>query len=96
MGVSDYINAAGGYLRTAHKRLLYLMKSDGAIIRLIRDTSLLSSKKWTPSKGFSAVVEPGDVIVVPVKYSNRQSLETFKDVVDIIYKVAVSVGVLIK
>ena len=96
MGIDDYVNAAGGYLRTAHKRLLYLMKGDGTIIRLTRGASLLSKKKWTPPKGFSAAVEPGDVIVAPVKYSNRQSLEAFKDAVDIIYKVAVSVGVLIK
>lgn len=95
MGINDYVNASGGYLRSAHKRMLYLLKSDGSVIRLTRDTSMLSSKKWTAPKGFSATVEPGDTIVAPVKYSSRQSIEAFKDAIDIIYKIAVSVGVLI-
>ncbi|MDR1649598.1 MAG: SLBB domain-containing protein [Synergistaceae bacterium] len=96
MGIDDYVNAAGGYLRSAHKRMLYLLKADGSVVRLTRGANLLSKKKWVPAKGFLAVVEPGDVIVAPVKYSNRQSFEAFKDAVDIIYKVAVAVGVIIK
>lgn len=96
MSVNAYINAAGGPLRAAHKRLLYLLKGDGTIVRLTRSTAMLSSKQWTPPRGFSATVEPGDTIVVPVKYSDRQSFEALKDSVDIIYKVAVAIGVLIK
>ena len=56
---------------------------------------MLSSKQWTAPRGFSAKVEPGDTIVVPVKYMNRESIETFKDTIDIIYKVAVAAGVII-
>jgi protein involved in polysaccharide export with SLBB domain len=96
MGINDYVNAAGGYLRTAHKRLLYLMKSDGTVVRLTRGVGAFSSKKWTPPKGFSAVVEPGDTIVAPVKYADRQSFESFRDAIDIVYKVAVAVGVILK
>ncbi|MDR1378676.1 MAG: SLBB domain-containing protein [Synergistaceae bacterium] len=96
MGINDYINAAGGYLRTAHKRMLYLMKADGTIVRLTRGAGVLSSKKWMPPKGLSAMVEPGDTIVAPVKYSDRQSFESLRDTIDIIYKVAVAVGVIIR
>ncbi|MDR1136789.1 MAG: SLBB domain-containing protein, partial [Synergistaceae bacterium] len=95
MGINDYVNAAGGYLRSAHKRMIYLLKSDGTVVRLTRDTSMLSSKKWTPPKGFTATIEPGDTILAPIKYDNRESLEAFRDAIDIIYKVAVSVGVII-
>jgi protein involved in polysaccharide export with SLBB domain len=95
MGINDYINAAGGYLRTAHKRMLYLMKGDGTVVRLTRATGVFASKKWTPPKGLSAVVEPGDTIVAPVKYSDRQSFESFRDAIDIMYKVAVAVGVIL-
>ena len=56
---------------------------------------MLSSKQWTAPKGFTAKVEPGDTIVVPVKYSDRQSLENFKEAIDVIYKVGVSAGVII-
>ena len=95
MTINAYVNAAGGPLKTAHKRMLYLLKSDGTTIRLTRSTAMLSSKQWTPPRGFSAKVEPGDTIVVPVKYMDRQTIETFKDAVDVIYKVAVGAGVII-
>ncbi|MDR1916155.1 MAG: SLBB domain-containing protein [Synergistaceae bacterium] len=95
MGINDYINASGGYLRVAHKRMIYVLKADGTMVRLTRDTSALSSKKWRAPKGLTAAIEPGDTIVAPVKYSNRESLDSLKDVVDIIYKVAVAVGVIL-
>ena len=96
MGINAYINAAGGALKSAHKRMVYLIKSDGTTLRLTRNTSLLSSKQWTPPRGYSATVEPGDTIVVPVKYMDRQSIESFKDTIDVIYKVAVATGVIIR
>jgi protein involved in polysaccharide export with SLBB domain len=95
MGINDYVNAAGGYLRVAHKRMIYLLKGDGTVVRLTRDTSALSSKRWTAPKGLSATVEPGDTIVAPVKYSSRESVDSLKDVVDVIYKVAIAVGVVL-
>lgn len=95
MSINGYINAAGGALRSAHKRMVYLLKSDGTTIRLTRSTAMLSSKAWTPPRGFSAKVEPGDTIVVPVKYMDRTTFESFKDAIDIVYKVAVSVGVIL-
>ena len=95
MGINAYISAAGGALKNAHKRMLYLLKSDGTTIRLTRSTSMLSSKMWKAPRGYSAKIEPGDTIVVPVKYLDRTSLEAVKDTVDIIYKVAVAVGVIL-
>ena len=95
MSINSYINAAGGAIRSAHKRMVYLIKSDGSTVRLTRSTAMLSSKQWTAPRGFSAMVEPGDTIVVPVKYMNRDTIETFKDAIDVIYKVAVSVGVIL-
>ena len=96
MTINGYINAAGGQIKSAHKRMVYLLKADGTTIKLTRSTSLLSSKAWTPPRGFSSKVEPGDTIVVPVKYMDRQGIESFKDAVDIIYRVAVAVGVIIR
>ena len=96
MGVNDYINVAGGYLRSAHKRMVYLLKSDGTVIRLTRNTGMLSDKRWRAPKGLSATLEPGDTIVAPVKYSDRQSFTSFRDTIDIIYKVALAVGVILK
>ena len=95
MSINGYINAAGGAIKSAHKRMVYLLKSDGTTIRLTRSTAMLSSKKWTAPSGFSAKVEPGDTIVVPVKYLDRQPIEAFKDAIDVIYKVAVATGVIL-
>ena len=95
MGINGYISAAGGALRNAHKRMVYVIKSDGTTLRLTRSTAMLSSKKWTPPRGFSASIEPGDTIVVPVKYNDRQGIESFKDTIDVIYRVAVATGVVI-
>ena len=95
MGINGYINAAGGALKNAHKRMVYVIKSDGTTLRLTRSTAMLSSKQWTAPRGYSAAIEPGDTIVVPVKYTDRQNIESMKDVVDIIYRIGVSTGVIV-
>ena len=94
-GINSYINDAGGALKNAHKRMLYLLKSDGTSVKLTRSTAMLSSKEWKGPRGAVMKVEPGDTIVVPVKYLDRQNVESFKDAVDIIYKVAVATGTII-
>ncbi|MBQ9419498.1 MAG: SLBB domain-containing protein, partial [Synergistaceae bacterium] len=96
MSINSYVNAAGGATKTAHKRMLYLIKSDGTILKLTRTTAMMTSKQWKAPPGYSAKVEPGDTIVVPVKYTDRQSFENLRDTIDLIYKTAVSVGVFIK
>ena len=96
MSINSYVNASGGAIKTAHKRMLYLIKSDGTVIKLTRNTAMLTSKQWKAPPGFSAQVEPGDTIVVPVKYTDRNSLENLRDTIDVIYKVAVSVGVILR
>ncbi|MBR0035789.1 MAG: SLBB domain-containing protein, partial [Synergistaceae bacterium] len=96
MSINGYINAAGGAIKSAHKRMVYLLKSDGTTIKLTRSTSMLSSKQWTAPRGFTAKVEPGDTIVVPVKYMDRMAMDNFRDTIDVIYKVAVAAGVIIR
>ena len=56
---------------------------------------MLSSKQWTPPRGYSAKIEPGDTIVVPLKYVDRQAIDSFKDTIDVIYRIAVATGVVI-
>jgi len=95
MGINGYISAAGGALRNAHKRMVYVVKSDGTTMRLTRSTAMLSSKQWTAPRGFSAAIEPGDTIIVPLKYTDREGIEGFKDAVDTIYKIGVAAGVVV-
>ena len=56
---------------------------------------MLSSKQWTAPRGYSATIEPGDTIIVPVKYIDRQPIEGFKEAVDIVYKIGVAAGVIV-
>ncbi|MCR5346644.1 MAG: SLBB domain-containing protein, partial [Fretibacterium sp.] len=86
MTINAYVNAAGGAVKSAHKRLLYLLKSDGSVVRLTRNTGMFASREWKAPKGFSAVVEPGDTLVVPLKPMVSQSIANLKDSIDIIYK----------
>jgi len=77
--------------------MVYLIKSDGTAVRLTRNTGMLAdSRNWKAPKGFSSTVEPGDIVVALLKHTNRQSLESFKDAVDIIYKLALAAGVILR
>lgn len=96
MSINSYINASGGAIKTAHKRMLYLVKCDGTVIKLTRNTAMLTSKQWKAPPGFTANIEPGDTIVVPVKYVDRQSIESLRDTIDVMYKVAITAGVILR
>ena len=96
MSINSCINASGGAIKAAHKRMLYLIKSDGTVLKLTRSTAALTSKEWKAPPGFSANIEPGDTIVVPLKNLDRHTIESLRDTIDIIYKVAISAGVVIR
>jgi len=84
-------------MREAHGRLVYLMKTDGSVARLTRDTGVLSGRRWIAPRGFSSTVEPGDIILVPLRPpTDRRTLEAVRDAVDIMYRIAVSLGVLLR
>ena len=95
MGINGYISAAGGALKIGHKRMVYIIKSDGTTLRLTRSTAMLSSKQWTAPRGFSAAIEPGDTIVVPVKYTDRMALDSFRNAIEVISRIAISTGVIV-
>ena len=95
MSINSYINASGGAIKSAHKRMLYLIKNDGTVLKLTRSTAAMTSKAWKAPAGFSAKIEPGDTIVVPVKNVDRMAIENLRDTIDVVYKVAVSAGVIV-
>ena len=95
MSINSYINASGGAIKSAHKRMLYVIKNDGTVLKLTRSTAALTSKAWTAPPGYSAKIEPGDTIVVPVKNMDRMAIENLRDTIDVVYKVAVSAGVIV-
>ena len=76
-----YIKQAGGYTSNADIKRAYIVKADGTAVR-----AYISKK---PIR-----VKDGDSIVVPEKMEVKAKLRNTRDIVDIIYKVAVGAAVL--
>jgi len=95
--INYYIDLAGGYTKNADKKEIYILKVDGTAVRLARH---LLSLRWNPTKhrwerAFSTTLEPGDTIVVPEKLERVAWLRNVKDITQILYQIAVTVGVII-
>ncbi|QTX31918.1 SLBB domain-containing protein [Aminithiophilus ramosus] len=77
-----YIRQAGDFSVNADRRRVYIVKADGSAVRG------LDGKK-------PRVVEEGDAIVVPEKIDVKNNLRDFRDIIDIVYKVAVAAKVVL-
>jgi len=93
---SDYIDLAGGYTENADKKRLYILKADGTAVRpgggLLDIAWSKSSNRWEFG-GYD--LESGDTIVVPEKLERIAWLREIKDIIQILYQIAVTAGVLI-
>ncbi|WP_286976317.1 SLBB domain-containing protein [Acetomicrobium sp. UBA5826] len=79
---NDYIEKAGGYGRNADRSRVYLLKADGSAVRV-------GHLKKPP------YIERGDTIIVPEKIQVASDLRRTSDIVDIVYKTAISAAVAI-
>jgi len=79
---SHYVNMAGGYSVNADRKRNYIIRADGSAQRISQ-------------KGDNPYVQPGDTVVVPEKIQLTSQIRETRDIVDIVYKVAVSAGVAI-
>lgn len=77
---TDYVRQAGSYAQNADRKRVYIIKADGSAMRAYRD-----NRPVTP--------ETGDSIIVPEKINVKANLRDTKDIIDILYKVAVSAAV---
>ena len=75
-----YIRMAGGYAINADAKRIYVIRADGSAVKAAKD---------------KVSIEPGDTVVVPEKIQITSNLRQTRDIVDILYKVAVSAAVLI-
>ncbi len=82
--VSDYLDMTGGLTRNADEDFITVIKADGTVVRT---TGLFSNV-------YSMRLDPGDSIVVPEKLVRYSGYEVFKDSVDMMYKVAISLAAL--
>src|SRR6056297_1793739 len=79
---SHYVNMAGGYSVNADRKRNYIIRADGSAQRISQ-------------KGDNPYIQPGDTVVVPEKIQLTSQIRETRDIVDIVYKVAVSAGVAI-
>jgi len=76
-GYDRYIQMAGGFTPTAEKRAVYIIKADGTVVRI----------------GAKHSLEPGDAVVAPEKIEIVSVRREIRDIIDVLYKTAITVAV---
>lgn len=79
---THYVDQAGGYGFNADRKRVYIIKADGTA------SSAHVNKR-------PVVIEDGDSIIVPDKIDVKGNLRDTKDIVDIVYRIAVGAAVLL-
>ena len=83
--ISDYLSLAGGPTKTSDESYIYVQKANGQV---------LSVNQSGFFKGFyNQTLMPGDTIVVPEDLERLPAMQVFKDITDIVYKIAITGGV---
>jgi len=80
----DYINMSGGLTRRADKKLIYVVRANGAVVTQNRLRWLGRNRKIE--------IRPGDTIVVPLETDRVRPLRLWADVTQILYQAAIAVA----
>jgi protein involved in polysaccharide export with SLBB domain len=88
--VSAYLSKTGGVTETADEPGIYVVKADGSVL-----TNKNFHTGWGPwRKGvMSAVLEPGDTIMVPERLAVDNSLRDIRDVTQILFQVVTTAAI---
>jgi protein involved in polysaccharide export with SLBB domain len=93
---SDYIELAGGFTENADEKNIYILKVDGSAVKPGKGLLGLRwnqvSKRWEIG---GSELEPGDTIIVPEKLYKIAWMREIKDIIQILYQIAVAAGVAI-
>jgi protein involved in polysaccharide export with SLBB domain len=80
----DYINLSGGLTRRADKKLIYVVRANGAVVAGNRS-------RWL-GRGGNVDIRPGDTIVVPLDTDRMRPLTFWGGVTQILYQGAIAVA----
>jgi len=80
----DYIGLSGGLTRRADKKLIYVVRANGAVIAGNRS-------RWF-ARGAAVEIRPGDTIVVPLDTDRVRPLTFWTNVTQILYQGAIAVA----
>ncbi len=84
MSRDDYIDRSGGLTRHADKKLIYVVRANGAVIAGNRS-------RWF-GRGRQTDIRPGDTIVVPLDTNRIRPLTLWSSVTQILYQGAIAVA----
>ncbi len=80
----EYINLSGGLTRRADRKLIYVVRANGAVVAANRS-------KWFGRRG-NVDIRPGDTIVVPLDIDRMRPLTFWGNVTQILYQGAIAVA----
>ncbi len=85
-----YIQMSGGFSENADKKNIFIMKADGRALKPKSSTIWDKiSRQWTVGYGG---IDPGDTIVVPDNLDKVPWMKTVKDITQIFFQIATTVG----
>lgn len=83
--VNDYLVKTGGPTETADTGDIYVIKADGSVVT----DQTYARGWWLWRRGIrSAVLEPGDTIVVPERLAEDTTIRDVRDITQIIFQIA--------
>lgn len=77
----DYIQQSGGLTRKADKKLIYVVRANGAVVAN-------ASHRWFA--GGNTRIKPGDTIVVPLDTERMPALPMWQAITQIMYNIAIA------
>ena len=87
MNLGDYLQKAGGPTKTADKKSIYVVKANGEVLASAQSNGLFNNFNDT-------VLMPGDTIVVPEDLERVPGWKVFKDVTEVVFKIAATIGII--
>ena len=84
--IDYYLDKSGGPSVTADEDHMYLLKANGEIISAKHRYGIFTTLYHTE-------IKPGDTIVVPEDLDRIPTLKLFKEISDIVFKIATTAGV---
>mgnify|MGYP003705960451 CR=1 FL=1 len=88
LSLNDYIDLSAGFTRRADEGQIYIVRANGEVANLSRELWL-----FTPD---TAVLDPGDTVVVPINTQYKESLASWREITQIIYQSVVSIAAVAK
>ena len=80
----DYIDLSGGLTRRADRKLIYVVRANGAVVAGNRS-------RWLGG-GRRLAIEPGDTIVVPLETDRIRTLTLWANITQILYQGAIALS----